>query len=134
MAETVYDCLFLLDSNHFARDPQGQGDRLSEIVENVGGEILASRLYNEQKLAYPVDGHKKGTYWLMYFRMDGTRMPEFNRACQLNESLLRHLAVKVDPRLVDVLVAHARGETLPTDEGGEPAAPAAAGAGAPARA
>ena len=115
MSNNVYDCLFLLDSNHFARDPQATGGRLSEMVEERGGEVLASRMFNEQKLAYPVDGHKKGTYWLMYFRMPGEKMSDFTRACQLNEAILRHLAVVVDPRLVDALVAHARGEAMPVE-------------------
>jgi len=37
-------------------------------VKSVGGELLASRLWNEQKLAYPINGHRKGAYWLTYFR------------------------------------------------------------------
>jgi small subunit ribosomal protein S6 len=79
--------------------------------------MLASRLWNEQKLAYPIKGRRKGTYWLSYFRMDGGRLVDFNRACQLNDDVLRNLTLKVDPRLVDTLVAHALGK------GGSTAAP-----------
>jgi small subunit ribosomal protein S6 len=61
-------------------------------------------------LAYPIDGHRKGTYWLTYFRIESTRLSEFNRACQLNDNILRNLTLKVDPRLVDTLVAHASGK------------------------
>jgi small subunit ribosomal protein S6 len=96
------------------------------MVEEFSGEVLASRLWNEQKLAFPIKGHRKGTYWLSYFRMDSGKIAEFNRACQLNEDVLRNLTLKVDPRLVDALVAHAKGETLaaPVEE----PKPAAAGA------
>ena len=46
--------------------------------------------------------------------MDGARLKEFNRACQLNDTVLRQLVLKVDERLADALVSHARGEA-PTD-------------------
>ncbi|MBW3599006.1 MAG: 30S ribosomal protein S6 [Planctomycetes bacterium] len=128
MAATVYECLFLLDSNRFARDPHGLPQQINGLIEGIDGEILVSRLWAEQKLAYTVKGHKKGVYWLTYFRADSQRINELNRACQLNESVLRHLALKVDPRLVDALVAHATGQA--TEEETEEAAegePVAAG-------
>ena len=110
MPQNVYECMFILDANRYARDPGGVSGRIPEIIERCGGEVLANRLWNEQKLAYPIEGHRKGTYWLTYFRMDGTRLVEFNRQCQLNDNIVRNLVIKVDPRLVEALVAHARGE------------------------
>lgn len=109
MAKTVYECLFLLDSNRYARDPGGVSAGLGELIEKCEGEILASRLWFEQKLAYPINGHRKGTYWLTIFRMESTLLSQFARQCQLNETILRQLALKVEPRLVNVLVQHALG-------------------------
>ena len=130
MSVQAYECLFILDSNHYARDAQGLGQQISNLIEGAGGEVLVSRLWTEQKLAYPIDGHKKGTYWLTYFHLESTKLGQFKRACALNESIVRSLTLKLDPRLVDVLVAHARGERLPEElEGGEEegAEPAAVG-------
>jgi len=110
LATNVYECLFILDPNRYARDPHAVSATIPVMVEKCEGEILANRLWNEQKLAYPINGHRKGTYWLTYFRMESTQLPLFNRSCQLNDALLRHMVTKVDPRLVDILVAHARGE------------------------
>jgi small subunit ribosomal protein S6 len=106
----VYECLFILDPNRYARDPHGVASTIPAMIEKAGGEVMVSRLWNEQKLAYPIEGHKKGTYWLTYFRMDSQRVNDFERECRLNENVLRHLTLKVDPRLVDVLIQHARGE------------------------
>ena len=105
----VYETLFILDSNKYARDPGGVSATIPAMVEKLGGEILASRLWNEQKLAYPINGHRKGTYWLTYFRLDSQKLSEFDRQCHLNENILRNLTLVVEPRLVDVLVAHATG-------------------------
>jgi small subunit ribosomal protein S6 len=122
LAENVYECMFLLDANRFARDPNGISSQIPKMVEDCGGTVLASRLWNEQKLAYPINGQRKGTYWLTYFRMPTDQLSPFNRACQLNDNVLRNLTLKVEPRLVDLLVSHARGETLETPEEAEGAA------------
>ena len=107
MASNVYECLFILDANRYARDPNGVAATIPKAVEEVGGEVLASRLWNEQKLAYPIRGQRKGTYWLTYFRLASDKLTKFNRACQLNDNIVRHMAIRVDTRLVDVLVSHA---------------------------
>ena len=109
MAQNVYECLFIFDSNRYARDPNKVAAAIPAMVEELDGEILANRLWNEQRLAYPIRGQRKGTYWLTYFRLDSNRVSEFNRACQLNDNILRNLTLKVDPRLVDALVSHATG-------------------------
>ncbi len=115
MSQKVYECLFLLDSNRYARDPGSVSTGLNETIEKLDGEVLATRLWNEQKLAYPVRGHRKGTYWIIYFRIDGNRLSEFERACRLNDNILRNLTLAVDPRLVDVLVSHVLGEATEAD-------------------
>ena len=108
MARNVYECMFILDSNSYARDKLGVEGGISKMVEDSDGEMLVSRWWNEQKLAYPIKGRRKGTYWLSYFRMDSSKVADFNRACRLNDSILRNLTLKVEPRIVDALVAHAR--------------------------
>src|SRR6056297_2650803 len=63
VASNVYESLFILDSNRYARDPGGLSSSVNELVEKLGGTVLASRLWLEQRLAYPIEGHQKGTYW-----------------------------------------------------------------------
>ena len=106
--------MHILDSNRYARDPSGVQESVDSTVTKFDGEILVSRLWNEQKLAYLVDGHRKGTYWLSYIRIEGSRLVEMERAFQLNENVLRTLTLRLDERLVQPMVAHALGETAPT--------------------
>ena len=117
----VYEGLFLLDSNRYARDPSGVPAQIGETIKKHGGEMLASRLWSEQKLAYPINGHRKGTYWLTYFKIDGDKLSGINRQFQLNDAVLRNLVLAVDERLADTLVQHAvqgkSGETKPSPAG-----------------
>ncbi len=102
--------MFILESNAYGRDPGGMANRIKDVIENAGGKILASRLWNEQRLAYPIEGHRKGVYWLTYFELDGEHLPKFTRAVKLTDAVIRHLTLRLDPRLVEPMVAAARGE------------------------
>jgi small subunit ribosomal protein S6 len=125
VASNVYECLFILDSNRYARDPQAVAQGISDMVTNNDGEILVTRLWNEQKLAYPINGNRKGTYWLTYFSMEGTSLTAFERSCRLNDHVMRNLTIKIDPRLVDTLVSHAKGIATAAEEAESTEKPAA---------
>lgn len=110
---SVYETLVIFDSNKYAQDPAKVGNQIAALVQKLGGEVLVSRLWNDQKLAYPIDGHRKGTYWLTYFRLEGDKIKEMNRDLRINETVIRSLTLAVDPRLVDALVEHAKGGLRP---------------------
>jgi small subunit ribosomal protein S6 len=101
--------MLILDSNRYSRDQAGVSGQIAKFVKNAGGEILVSRLWEERRLAYPIEGHRKGTYWLSYFKLDSRQVAGIERECQLSESILRALILKVEPRIADALVAHALG-------------------------
>jgi small subunit ribosomal protein S6 len=107
LATHVYEGMFILDSNRYARDAAGTVAQIPSTVEQLGGKILASRLWEERRLAYPIKGHRKGTYWLTYFHLDGGQLTTLNRQFQLNEGILRNLVLKIDSRIADAMVQHA---------------------------
>src|SRR5437763_7404460 len=117
-----------LDPNKYAQDPGGMGSQIPNLVAKFGGEVLVSRLWQEQRLAYPIGSHKKGAYWLTYFRLDSSKLVEFNREVRITETILRCLTLKVEPRLVEALVEHAKGgeKAKPAGETAEPTAAVAA--------
>lgn len=124
MPANVYEGLFILDSNRYSRDQAAVSNQISEMITHVGGEVLASRLWEERRLAYPINGQRKGTYWLAYFRVSTDQLTGINRQCQLNENIVRSLFIRVDPRIVDTLVSHALATGGPVVERRGPAAPA----------
>ena len=117
MAENVYEGMFILDSNRYSRDPEEVSGQIPKMIEAVGGEILVSRMWEERRLAYQIDGHRKGTYWLTYFRVDGKHIATLERESLLSDTILRVLFLKVDPRIVEPLVAHAQAGPARDSEG-----------------
>lgn len=104
-----YEGLYILDSGRFARDPDGTVRQITNAITDAGGEVLVSRMWEERRLAYPIKKQRKGTYWLVYFKLEGTRLDDVRARFQHADYILRYMHVRIDPRIIDMLVEHARG-------------------------
>lgn len=109
----VYEAMFILDSNRFARERVALPAEVEELIKSAGGEVLVSRLWEERRLAYPIAGQRKGTYWLTYFRGPSSMVTPLNKQCELHDGILRHLVLKVHPHLVEVVLEHAKAGPAP---------------------
>jgi small subunit ribosomal protein S6 len=114
--------MVIFDSNRFARERAALPAEVEKMIKAESGEVLVSRLWEERRLAYPIAGQRKGTYWLYYFRGPSSMLTSLNRQWEIHDGILRHLALKVHPHLVDAVLEHAKAGPAPT------AAPVAAGA------
>src|SRR5881392_123237 len=100
MAANVYECMFLLDTNKVAGDVQAAAKQLHAVLEKNQAEILASRPWDERRLAYPIKGHKKGLYYLVYFRCEGKHLAVIENDFSLMRDLIvRTLVIHIDPKL-----------------------------------
>ena len=93
----VYEGMFILDPSKYSRDPAASAQQVADIITTNGGTILAARLWDERKLAYPIKGHKKGVYWLTYFKMPGTNIAALERPAELVKSGLEDISLPVPP-------------------------------------
>jgi small subunit ribosomal protein S6 len=104
VSEYMYEGMFLVDSNRFSADPEGSQKAVLGMLERVGAQVVASRPWQEGKLCYPIDGHRKGLYYLACFKMDGGQMPELNRLSGLNDVVLRQLVIRHPQVIFDAMV------------------------------
>lgn len=104
MAEQTYEGMFLLDSNKYASNAEGSVAEINTIIERAGGKVLAERPWQDGKLAYEMDGHKKGLYYLTYFTCNTQGIKEIDRLVGFNETIIRHMTLKLDPALVQPLL------------------------------
>jgi small subunit ribosomal protein S6 len=110
MAANLYECMFLLDTNKVAGDVPAAAKQIHGILERNHAEVLASRPWDERRLAYPVKGHKKGLYYLTYFRTEGKNLLNIERDMALNEMVLRSMTLKIEPKLEETMLTIARDE------------------------
>ena len=71
-------------------------ERVTQLVGEHGGEMLATEMWGRRTLAYPIRKHFEGHYVLQRFNMlpDGT--VEVERYLRLNEDVLRYLIFRKD--------------------------------------
>jgi small subunit ribosomal protein S6 len=87
--------MFILDTNKVAGDEPGAVKQLHGLFERSNIEVLATRRWQEGKLAYPVNGQKKGLYILVYFRSEGPNLDSLQQDFRLSETILRYLITRL---------------------------------------
>src|SRR5438445_6707189 len=108
MAESVYECMFILDTGKVGGEVATAEKQLGGILEKNHAQILASRPWDERRFTYPIKNHKKGLYYLTYFRSEGKNVVGIERDCALNEMILRMMILRIEPQLVDPMLSLAR--------------------------
>ncbi|MFV2069910.1 MAG: 30S ribosomal protein S6 [Pirellulales bacterium] len=116
MEENVYEGMFILDANRFARDAAAASGKVEKLIKAAGAELLVSRLWEERRLAYSINGQRKGAYWLTYFRVEGEKIRGLDRQCRISDGILRHMFLKIDPRIVDALLQHVQDDGKATGD------------------
>jgi small subunit ribosomal protein S6 len=102
--------MFLLDTNKVAGDVPAAAQQVKSLLERNHAEILVARPWDERRLTYPIKNHKKGLYYLTYFRTEGKNLINIERDCALSELILRQLMIKIDPKLEEPMLAVGRDE------------------------
>lgn len=104
-SEKLYEGMFLVDSGKFASNPDKVTQHLLEILEKAGATIVAHRPWQDGRLAYEIEGKRKGLHYLIYFRMADPGMPQIVRSCKLSEYVMRHLVIRQPSSLFEAMVA-----------------------------
>jgi len=104
LAENLYEGMFLVESGRFASNPERVTQAIIDILEKSECQIVAHRPWQDGKLAYPIEGMRKGLHFLTYFRMPGENMDGLLRSCRLSDVIVRNLILKHPPKLFDAMV------------------------------
>jgi small subunit ribosomal protein S6 len=106
----MYEFMFILDTSKVGSDVPAAIAQLHAVLEKNGAEILASRVWNEQRLIYPIRNQKKGLYYLIYVRCDSKKIVEVEREYKLNEAILRYMPIHIEPKWQEQMLAVAKDE------------------------
>ena len=114
--EHLYEGMFVLDSGKFSADHEATVNEVLQILEKAGGNIVAHRVWQEGKLAYEIDGHRRATHFLVMFKMPSDKLTDVDRACRLNETILRQMIIHQPQIIFDANVAVLTGEHQQADQ------------------
>lgn len=93
----LYEAMFLVDSAK-ATDWDAVVSTLESVLKRADGEIVSMKKWGERKLAYEINGKTKGTYILCYFRGNGKKIQDIEKAVQLSEQIMRVLILSAEGR------------------------------------
>ncbi len=123
--EHLYEGMFLVDSGKFAMDPDSVTNDILAVLKRAGATVVAHRPWQDGKLAYEINGMKKGLHYIVCFTMPGSGMKTLVRQCQLSETIVRQMVINHPQSIFDATVAAISGTAVPqvADAGGpvEPA-------------
>lgn len=110
MPTKLYETLFLLDPTKVSSDADGVKQQLHHLLERHGAHIEVSRPWDyNHKLSYSINKQKKGSFHIIYYRMESTKQAELERDFQLQEGLiLRQLTTRIDPKWEEEVMKVAR--------------------------
>ena len=92
----LYEALFLVDSVEAASDWDGVNESVKKVLTKVEADIVSIRKWDERPLAYEINGKKRGTYLLVYFNADSSKISVIERDVQLSERIMRVLILRGD--------------------------------------
>ena len=89
-----YEGLFLVNDKKASDDYQGVTDHVREILQRFGAEVNSLENWDSRRLAYEIDGRKRGTYLIVKFAVDPTHIAEIRHECLISNVILRAMILR----------------------------------------
>ncbi|MBC8200982.1 MAG: 30S ribosomal protein S6 [Planctomycetes bacterium] len=91
----LYEGMFLFPQSATA-NLQNAVDHLKGILDKCGVSIINFSKWDDRRLAYEIDGNKRGVYFLVYFNAPTSKMSELERRCNQSEEILRMMVTRAE--------------------------------------
>jgi len=91
----LYEGMFLVDSAK-AADWDATKATLENVLKKANAEIVDMKKWDDRRLAYEIDGKVRGAYILCYFKADGEKIQDIEKAVQLSEQIMRVLILSTE--------------------------------------
>lgn len=71
-------------------------ERFQEILTSNGAEIIEAKEWGKRRLAYEINDLREGYYQIVKVTADSKAIDEYTRLANINEDIIRHIAVRID--------------------------------------
>ncbi len=100
--EQLYEGMYVL-SAHLSEDARGKVfEKIKEQIISRGGKILKIHDQGRRRLAYDINRHREGYYYLVYFSIATNHIEELWEEYRRNEDLLRFLTIRTEKVLEEL--------------------------------
>jgi len=91
-----YELMLVLRPDLTDDKVQGTLERTARAIAAGGGQIVKQAPWGRRRLAYPIDHHREGSYYVILFEAPATAISELERGLLISEEVLRHLVTRVE--------------------------------------
>lgn len=91
-----YELMVVLSPDLDEAGLEATTERLGTQITGRGGEVVDVQKWGRRRLAYPIQKHRDGFYTVSKLKLEPADAEPLERSLRLNESVLRHLLVRLD--------------------------------------
>ena len=91
-----YEIMFIVRPDMEEAEIKKTAEEMKKVLTDKGAKALEEKQMGQRELAYEINKFKTGYYYLYVVEANAEAVKEFDRVARINESLLRHLVVKVE--------------------------------------
>ena len=91
-----YEILFIVRPDLEEKAIKDTFKKFEKVLVDNKAKVLSSKELGQKELAYEINNHKSGYYFLINVESDSKAINEFNRVATLSEDILRHITVKLE--------------------------------------
>ena len=91
-----YEVMFIVRPDMEEAEIKKTAEDMKKVLTDNKAKLLEEKPLGQKELAYEINKFKTGYYYLFVVEAETAATKEFDRVARINESLLRHLVVKVE--------------------------------------
>lgn len=113
-----YEAMFLFDPT-FGASFENCETEIKRLIDRAKGEIIVCKVWDERRLAYKINGCKRGVYVLTYMNAPADSIGSFERDAKLSEPILRLLVLRAEgmtPEAMEQVFVARKEEARANDE------------------
>ena len=91
-----YEIMFIVKTTMDEAQVKASSENMKKIISTEKGKVVDFKEMGQRHLAYPIKKEINGYYYVMTVELSKEGVKEFDRRASLDETILRHLIIKLD--------------------------------------
>ena len=107
----LYEGMFLFPQSATA-NLQAAIDHLKDVLDKCDVSIINFSKWDDRRLAYEIEGNKRGVYFLVYFNAPTKMIVDLERRCNQSEEIIRMMVTRAEYLPTEIIEANEGAEAL----------------------
>ena len=92
-----YELLYIVNPNFEGKNIDDTMKKIEKRLNKTKSKIINHVIWGKKKLAYPIQGHKYGTYIMVHYNGGNKNaLDEFNSWLKLSDLVIRHMIIRLE--------------------------------------